>query len=489
MAPRKKNDPDIAQKFEYWDIAKIKPYEKNPRRNDLAADRLAEFFKKEGFHGAIWIKPDGEIIAGHTRWKAALKCDFKSIPVVVIAGKTEEQYRALRLWDNKSSELASWDDELLRFELGELYAAGFDLALTGFDDDELESYLKPIQSKDEHQANARASLQKRFGVPPFSILDARQGYWRERKEAWLSLGIQSEVGRGENLLKMSETILAAGDGAGTSIFDPVLCELAYRWYSPKGGAVLDPFAGGSVRGVVAALCDRQYTGIDLRAEQIEANRAQWAEIGEPDRPAPEWINGDSLKEIEKLSSDFAADLIFTCPPYFDLEQYSDDPADLSAMEYGNFEKAYERIIKLSCERLKADRFAVVVIGDVRDKAGMLRDLPGLTINAFSAAGLDFYNDAILVPPLGSAMLRAARIFEPARKLVKAHQYVMVFIKGDPIKATKACGPAEFGEVVLGGGSPSSASEPGAEFGEIITNADLGGELGQFDEGLAKGPAA
>ena len=70
----------------------------------------------------------------------------------------------------------------------------------------------------------------------------------------------------------------ASEQSGTSIFDPVLCELAYRWFCPPGGHVLDPFAGGSVRGIVAAKLGRKYVGIDLSARQIEANMEQAARI-------------------------------------------------------------------------------------------------------------------------------------------------------------------------------------------------------------------
>lgn len=133
------------------------------------------------------------------------------------------------------------------------------------------------------------ALSERFLVPPFSLLDARDGWWRERKRGWLAFGIESEIGRADNLLglgnavrtfdhfreqsgekkpKMAETL------TGTSVFDPVLCELAYRWFSPADGQVLDPFAGGSVRGIIAAMLGREYRGVDLREEQIEANIAQ-----------------------------------------------------------------------------------------------------------------------------------------------------------------------------------------------------------------------
>lgn len=101
--------------------------------------------------------------------------------------------------------------------------------------------------------------------------------------------------------------------SGTSIFDPVMCELAYTWFCPSGGTILDPFAGGSVRGIVASKLGRNYVGCDLSTRQIEANRVQGAAIC-ADNP-PTWINGNSL-DIEKLAEGTRADMVFSCPPYF-----------------------------------------------------------------------------------------------------------------------------------------------------------------------------
>ena len=132
----------------------------------------------------------------------------------------------------------------------------------------------------------------------------------------------------------------AATASGTSIFDPVLCEIAYRWFCPQGGTVLDPFAGGSVRGIVASQLGRAYVGIELRAEQVTANQAQ-AALGAG--PAPQWITGDS-RDIATLAKGVDADLIFRCPPYWNLEVYSDDPADLSTLGKDAFFDAYARII-------------------------------------------------------------------------------------------------------------------------------------------------
>lgn len=111
-------------------------------------------------------------------------------------------------------------------------------------------------------------------------------------------------------------------------------------------------AGGSVRGLVAAVLGLHYTGIELRAEQIAANEKQVIPVlGEAPVTRPRWVEGDRL---DVLPSADDADLIFGCPPYFDLERYSDDPRDLSTMTTEQFTTAYRRMIALAAERLRPD---------------------------------------------------------------------------------------------------------------------------------------
>lgn len=268
-------------------------------------------------------------------------------------------------------------------------------------------------------------LSERFEFPPFTTLNAREGLWQERKRAWVEIGIESETGRGDNLIKHSTTTTLGEKD--TSIFDPVLCEMAYRWWSPEGGTVVDPFAGGSVRGIVAGLLGRQYWGCDLRVEQIEANRTQAAAIC----PAAsiEWVCGDST---ERLADAPPADFVFSCPPYGDLERYSDDPADLSTMEYHTFIPNYRRIIQRCAKALKPGRFACFVVGDFRDRrSGAYRGFVADTIVGFREAGMDLYNDAVLLTAIGSLPIRTGKQFEASRKLGKAHQNVLVFAKGKP----------------------------------------------------------
>ncbi len=383
---------------------------------------------------------------------------------------------------------------------------------------------------DDVKPPSSGPLSDRFKLPPFTVFNARDGIWQDRKRAWLSLGIQSEVGRGENLLKMSDTVLepdpvkraemvkererakkhafgqdfvlgaqpgadgkAGGQGkawhtadtglsrklapggggggawiggpktsssekfgregesdvvldeegqplaakTGTSIFDPVLTELLYSWFTPPAGMILDPFAGGSVRGIVASKLGRKYVGIELRPEQIAANEAQAEKICAGDALPPLWIEGDS-SNAKELTDGGAFDFLMACPPYGDLEQYSDDPRDLSTMTYEAFALAYTRIIAAGVELLKPDRFACYVIGDIRDERGFYRGLPELTVRAFEQVGARKYNEAILVTAVGSLPIRIGKQFNSGRKLGKTHQNVLVFIKGDPKAAAEAC---------------------------------------------------
>lgn len=191
--------------------------------------------------------------------------------------------------------------------------------------------------------------------------------------------------------------------------------------------IYDCFAGGSVRGIVASKLGYNYLGIDLRQEQIDANYENASEMD----VEVVWHCDDS-KNADKYIEDNTADMIFSCPPYADLEVYSNDPRDISNMDYEDFCKAYKEIIDIACRKLKENRFAVFVVGDVRDKNGFYRNFVDYTKQCFNNNGLYTYNEAILLDMLGTAMLRANK-FNENRKLIKVHQNVLIFYKGDPKK--------------------------------------------------------
>lgn len=290
---------------------------------------------------------------------------------------------------------------------------------------QLDLFGNPIQKKNE--------LKEMFGENPFSILDAKSGLWQNRKRKWIQLGIQSEVGRNAKTYHMKDWADNKGlQGnlkgnklpSDTSIFDPVLCELMYKWFCPSGGAILDPFAGGSVRGIVANYLGYHYTGIDIRQEQVDSNREQALCILPVDNQ-PQWYVGDSNIVLEGFDKKF--DMVFSCPPYGDLEVYSDLDGDISNMNYQEFIKAYERIIQKSSRLLKCGCHAIFVVGEFRDKKGFYRGFVHDTYRAFEKAGLRLYNDAILSTSLASAALRASGNMK-SNKLVKVHQNILDFVK-------------------------------------------------------------
>lgn len=298
-----------------------------------------------------------------------------------------------------------------------------------------------------------------FVEPPFSVLDGKSGSWQARKRAWRALGIESELGRDIEMMTFGHGGQDGGmmdapqmeDKYGrkamttVSIFDPALCELMYRWFCPIGGQVaghiLDPFAGGSVRGLVAGHLGYVYCGLELRGEQVASNIEQLMRLQAYNEHNVCWITGDSDVTLSRQAPcpDKSYDLIFSCPPYGDLEVYSDDPADLSNMPYETFAIKYRSIIHKAVAKLKDNRFAIFVVGDIRDEKGFYRDFTGLTKRCFISAGAKLYNTAHLLQPLGTAMLRAGSTFGPAKKLIKVHEDVLIFYKGDPKKIKEVFG--------------------------------------------------
>ena len=390
---------------------------------------LENSLQKFGAGRSILIDKDNNIIAGNGIIEAASSVGLTKVKIIetdgteIVAVKRKDvaldstQGREMALADNATAAAdLEWDkDNIAEY----------------FEPEDLDKWNVDLGWKKEgifeEDTGEAGSMADRYGVPPFSVLDTRQGNWQEKRQRWLNLGIESEKGRKEQLLS---TGIVNELNNGTSIFDPFLCELMYKWFCPQNGSIIDPFAGGSVRGIVAGKTGHSYQGLELRAEQVEENKKQRDDILGKEAPV-DWIIGDSNVTLETISDKY--DMIFSCPPYADLEMYSDDPADLSNMDYKDFVRVYKSIIKKAVSKLKDNRFAVFVVGEVRDKAGHYRHFVPDTIEAFSEAGMVYYNELILVNSAGTLPLRAGRVFNPSRKIGKMHQNILVFYKGDSKK--------------------------------------------------------
>lgn len=470
----------------------LTPAEYNPRLDLKPGEPMYESIRRSVdefglVEPIVWNERSDHIVGGHQRYKVLQELGYSEVPVAVV-DLDEAQEKQLNIALNNIG--GAFDYSKLADVMLDLDQMNADLTLTGFDNDEIEDIMNwspemPEENDGEGEETEPAgSLYDKFIVPPFSILDTRQGYWQNRKEAWSNVGIKSELGRQDDLTWASDS---GGDPdyynkkkkkekelgreltteefqnehyektsrSKTSIFDPVLCELAYRWFAPDNGNILDPFAGGSVRGIVAGKLGHPYVGVDLRAEQVEANRQQGDEI--ETEVTPTWFDGDS-KNVKQLVGDYKADMVFSCPPYADLEVYSDDPADISNMDYDSFLKTYREIISESVNMLKDDRFACFVVSEVRDKKGFYRNFVPDTIQAFEDAGMRFYNEMILINTAGSLPIRVGRQFSSGRKVGRTHQNVLVFYKGDPKKIKE-----KFGEVNV----EDILAEHDVEYGEEL----------------------
>lgn len=270
------------------------------------------------------------------------------------------------------------------------------------------------------------------GVKPWTVLRQDQKAWQERKKHLISaLDLDDRGGRDATIYSGAKTKTHQRISGGGSAFDPVLAETMIRWYSPHGGSVLDPFAGGPTRGVVAHTCGREYHGVDLLESQVDYNRAHHS--------GPVWHAGDAAQVVPMLGGFDAA---FTCPPYWDLERYSDHPDDLSTMSLDQYQAAHADIIGKTADALNDDTFAVWVIGDKRDSRGHLARLPHHTITSFVDAGMSLINDHILVTPIGSKFWTLGRTFRATRSATRTHQYVLVFVKGDRRRAAQKIREAE-----------------------------------------------
>jgi hypothetical protein len=428
-------------KIEELTLDAIKPYEKNPRLNDGAVRGVAESIKQFGFQQPIVIDSKGTIVVGHTRYKAAQKLGLQTVPCVRADQLTKEQVKAYRILDNKLNELATWDLDALAEELN-----SFEFDFSGFDVD-FPDFLSTQSDENEFSegggTSSLGSLSELFIVPPFSVLDTLSGNWRKRKKIWNSF-LQSGEGRKENLLGFSEFFSKKFPNMPcTSIFDPVLCETLYHWFCPPSGKIIDPFAGGSVRGMIASFLEREYTGVDISKTQIEANENCFAKLQKlktlqgNELKKPNWICADAKDILSVAHGNAPYDFLISCPPYFDLEQYSDDENDLSNLSWSDFQTAYRQIFKDAVRMLNNDSFAAVVIGDVRDKKdknGQYLNLVGETITALTEAGTEYYNEMILRTGVAHAALIVRRPFVRSRKVFKVHQNVLVFVKGDAKKA-------------------------------------------------------
>lgn len=406
-------------------VGELTPYAKNTKKHDQRQiDNVAESIKQYGFVQPIVIDKDNVVVIGHCRLLAAKKLKMREVPCVSVDDLTEEQVRALRIVDNKSNE-SEWDFDFLVDELAELDLSDFDFDF-GIEDEEEQTEIVEDEAPEVDEERAVETLREKFIVPPFGVIDTRKGEYQKRKKAWKA--IIKDNGEARGLNNTGKTALCKNmiskNLSDVSLLDPVLSEIICSWFTPKGKSVcIDCFAGDTVFGFVSGYLGNRFIGIELRKEQADFNNEHTNENA--------IYYCDDGRNIRKYVEDNTADLLFSCPPYFDLEVYSDLPNDASNQEtYEDFYKILDEAFTEAVKCLKENRFAIVVASDIRKKDGKYYDFCGDIKKTFLKNGFGLYNEFILYTLNVSGYMRASKQFGKFRKMIKDYQNVMVFYKGD-----------------------------------------------------------
>lgn len=205
-----------------------------------------------------------------------------------------------------------------------------------------------------------------------------------------------------------------------SIFPAPLMEMIIvRYGGPAGTHILDAFAGGPPRGLVSCIMGHRYTGFEVRQSQIDENEAILKKLK---------LKGANYhcKDGRFLEVDEQFDCAITCPPYYDLEVYSDQQDDISTLgSYAEFNASMWFCAQAHRERMKPGAFVCVIVGLFRDKKGELIDFPSDTVENFRDAGFLYWQHIILSKNFASAAVRASNAWK-GNKLVPRHENLLIF---------------------------------------------------------------
>lgn len=425
---------------------KIKFDRRNYRKhNDRNKELINKSLKECGAGRSIVIDNDNEIIAGNGIYEQAQKLGLKTKVIetdgseLVVVKRTDLQTddakrKQLAVMDNSTSDSSEFDFELLQAD---------------FDTEELEDWGLDVDfaiEEEEKKVIESQKLADKFLIPPFDIFDGRQNYWIDRKRIWWGM-IGDNADARANAKNINNSMFDNNNynlgkkPREVSLLDGTLAEIINLWFTPfKGCNTFDCFAGDTVFGYVSAYLGNNFTGIELRQEQAGFNNKQTEGLN------AKYICDDGQNVCKHIELE-SQDLLFSCPPYFDLEVYSDLENDASNQDsYEDFIKILDNAFSNAVKCLKNDRFAVIVVGDVRDKkTGKYYNFPNDIINIFIKNGLYLYNNIKLLTPIGNAQIRAARYMN-TRKTAHVYQDVLVFYKGDTKKIKDIFGEVEVQEI-------------------------------------------
>lgn len=208
-----------------------------------------------------------------------------------------------------------------------------------------------------------------------------------------------------------------------SVFAAPLMEwIILRYGGQPGSKILDAFAGGPVRGVVSSIMGHEYHGVEIRQEQINENQSILENLH---LQGAHYHLGDA-RFFDTVLDCGPFDAAITCPPYFDLEVYSDHPDDLSNLSnYWEFNAGMFFCALGHAKLMKPGAFVCIVVGNFRDKNNELVDFRSHTVQNFREAGFIFHQEIILSKNFGSAAKRSTNAWK-GHKLVPIHEFLLIF---------------------------------------------------------------
>lgn len=255
-------------------------------------------------------------------------------------------------------------------------------------------------------------VDEQFGFKPFSIIKPTKSHKKKWKDAYLDDG-QNEQRRSDDIEYLA--------GLGFSEFHSQLAENILKYWSLSGSVVCDPFSGRATRAVISEKLNRKYIGYEVSPTTVERVKTHFNKVGV--NPTIHLSDGTLLSETQ----DGSVDLIFTCPPYYNIEKYESVEGQLSDEDtYETFIDKMEVAAKNSYRVLKDGAFSVWVVGDFRE-GGKLRNFHGDMINKMTEVGFD-YHDLIVVENISPfAGLQLGKVASK-RYTSKIHEYILVFKK-------------------------------------------------------------
>ena len=290
----------------------------------------------------------------------------------------------------------------------------------------------------KHFYNVANGTKRRYRTEPL-LVSAKDAYTRPRLDFSTSTSIwkvdefirrrtrdwKALIGEDGHTGSRSKVMRADHDSVYTATYSsfsiPLMEMILVRYGGPAGGKVLDAFSGGAPRAVTSAIMGFEYHGFDIREEALDETRATVDRLN----LGGVFLHHGDGRFIDIDESEF--DVAITCPPYFDLETYSDLPTDLSNLSsYEEFNAGMFMCALAHRKKMKPGAFVCIVVGPFRNKKTKeLIDFRADTVLNFQEAGFIWHQEVVLSKNFGSAAKRAGNAWK-GKKLVPIHEYLLVF---------------------------------------------------------------